>query len=239
MRERRALRRLRCRHARAELEREREEKAALAAECERARIARELHDVVAHSVSVMVVQAQAAHGVLGDARPRRASALESIEATGRESARRAAPPARRPAPATSEPRARARSRASPQLDALVDAGARRRAAGRRSRRGRGRVRSRPGVDLSAYRIVQEALTNALKHAGRPQATVVVRYAPDELELEVRRRRRGAARPPAATGHGLVGMRERVALYGGALEAGAGTRRRLTRARAAAAARTAP
>jgi signal transduction histidine kinase len=76
----------------------------------------------------------------------------------------------------------------------------------------------PGVDLSAYRIVQEALTNALKHAGPARARVVVRYAADAVELEVSDDGPGATDAPG-TGHGLVGMRERVALYGGDLQAG--------------------
>ena len=76
-----------------------------------------------------------------------------------------------------------------------------------------------GVELSAYRIVQEALTNALKHAGEARATVRVRYSPDQLEIEVADD--GAGAPAAVTGggHGLAGMRERVALYGGRLDAG--------------------
>ena len=76
----------------------------------------------------------------------------------------------------------------------------------------------PGVDLSAYRIVQEALTNALKHAGPATARVVVRYGKDDLELEIADTGPGAAASDGE-GHGLVGMRERVSLYGGRLEAG--------------------
>ena len=77
----------------------------------------------------------------------------------------------------------------------------------------------PGVDLSAYRIVQEALTNALKHAGDAEAEVTVRYGSSMLELEVVDNGSGAAAPGGTPGHGLIGMRERVALYGGLLEAG--------------------
>jgi signal transduction histidine kinase len=75
-----------------------------------------------------------------------------------------------------------------------------------------------GIELSAYRIVQEALTNALKHAGDAQASVHVRYRPDALELEIRDTGTDAAAPASDTGHGLVGMRERVALYGGRFDA---------------------
>jgi signal transduction histidine kinase len=83
------------------------------------------------------------------------------------------------------------------------------------------VQLSPGVDLSAYRIVQEALTNTLKHAGREaQAEVVVRYATSALELEVSDNGSGAPASANGSGHGLIGMRERATLYGGALEAGA-------------------
>jgi signal transduction histidine kinase len=77
----------------------------------------------------------------------------------------------------------------------------------------------PGVDLAAYRIVQEALTNALRHAGAGQATVALRFGERDLELEVSDDGRGAAANGAGGGHGLVGMRERAALYGGVLHAG--------------------
>jgi signal transduction histidine kinase len=76
-----------------------------------------------------------------------------------------------------------------------------------------------GIELSAYRIVQEALTNALKHAGEARASVNIRYAPDSLELEIADDGSGASSQVSSGGHGLVGMRERVALYGGHLDAG--------------------
>ena len=97
--------------------------------------------------------------------------------------------------------------------------ARRRPAGRASTSRATPVELPPGVDLSAYRIVQEALTNALKHAGPAHARVRIRYGADAVELEIARRR---PRPPGAatgTGNGLVGMRERVGVFGGALDAG--------------------
>jgi signal transduction histidine kinase len=78
----------------------------------------------------------------------------------------------------------------------------------------------PGLDLAAYRIVQEGLTNAVKHAGPAHARVLLRYAPDGLDIEVRDNGVGPTERPADPGHGLVGMRERVALYGGALDVGA-------------------
>jgi signal transduction histidine kinase len=76
-----------------------------------------------------------------------------------------------------------------------------------------------GIELSAYRIVQEALTNALKHAGNARASVHIRYGSDSLELEIADDGTGTSSPVASGGHGLVGMRERVALYGGRLDAG--------------------
>jgi signal transduction histidine kinase len=76
-----------------------------------------------------------------------------------------------------------------------------------------------GIDLSAYRIVQEALTNTLKHAGTAQAEIVVRYGPSAVEVEVSDDGQGAQNGANGTGHGLIGMRERVALYGGTLRTG--------------------
>jgi signal transduction histidine kinase len=200
----------------AQLEQEREEKARLAAAEERARIARELHDVVAHSVSVMVVQAQAADRVLEGEQPAVRELLGSIETTGRQALtelRRLLGLLRREehhASLAPQPSLR-------YLDGLVeqvrDAGlpVDLVVQGEPSRLS-------PGVDLSAYRIVQEGLTNALKHAGRAQARVVVRYSPGELRLEVADDGDGNGDGGGA-GHGLDGMRERVALYGGELESG--------------------
>src|SRR3954453_20774785 len=202
------------------LERERDEKVGVAAAEERVRIARELHDVVAHSVSVMVVQVGGARGIL-DSEPETArKTLRSAEQTGRHALAemrrmlgilRVADDGRGLAP-------------QPSLgdgDTVIDQA---RAAGlpvELHTEGRPHVLP-PGVDLAAYRIVQEALTNAVKHAGPAHAHVVLRYARDQLEIEVYDDGRG---PPAAgedhadPGHGLVGMRERVALYGGAVHTG--------------------
>jgi signal transduction histidine kinase len=199
--------------------REQRQRERVAVEEERARIARELHDVVAHSVGAMVAQAQGAQRML-DRDPERArDALESIERTGRTALgemRRSLGVLRRPdgaAPLTPQPGMDA-------LDALIE----------QTRRSgltvelvtEGEPAPLPaGVDLSAYRIVQEALTNTLKHAGPVCARVAVRYGGGELELEISddgapgRARNSAA---IAGGHGLVGMRERVALYGGDLHA---------------------
>jgi signal transduction histidine kinase len=184
---------------------------------ERARIARELHDVVAHSVSVMTVQAGAASHTLDPAETELHEALESIETAGREALvelRRLLgilrqsdeAPSLTPVPGLA------------QLDALVqqmrDAGL------PVSLRIEGCVVPlAPGVDLAAYRIVQEALTNSLKHGGPATAEVVVTYGRHQLELEVLDDGDLGDSGDNGTGHGLVGMRERVTLYGGVLEAG--------------------
>jgi signal transduction histidine kinase len=202
------------------LEREREEKVRLAAAEERARIARELHDVVAHSVSVMVVQVGGARGIL-DSEPETArKTLRSAEQTGRQALaemRRMLGIVRAP----DDGRGLAPQPSLGDVDTVIDQA---RAAGlsvELHTEGRPHALA-PGIDLAAYRIVQEALTNAVKHAGPAHAHVLLRYARDRLEIEVYDDGRG---PPAAgddhadPGHGLMGMRERVALYGGELHTG--------------------
>jgi signal transduction histidine kinase len=199
----------------ARLEQEREERDRAAAAAERLRIARELHDVVAHSVSVMTVQAGAARVVL-DAQPGRVrESLQAVEETGRQALaelRRLlgvlrleeGEPALAPQPGLAD------------LDALL---AQARGAGlpvQRTIEGEPAALP-PGVDLAAYRIVQEALTNARRHAAAAQARVAVRYGQGIVELEITNEGRRAI--PGEGGHGLVGMRERAALYGGELEAG--------------------
>jgi signal transduction histidine kinase len=201
---------------RAERTLESEARAAVAEE--RARIAREMHDVVAHSLSVMVVQAEAAEAML-DADPARARRpLAAVQQTGRDALgelRRMLGALREMADEDAE--------LAPQpglagLDALVDQV---RGAGLPVRvRVEGEARPLPSsVDLSAYRIVQEGLTNALKHAGPATAQVVLRYGETEVELEVRDDGRGRAGGADGGGHGLLGMRERVAVCGGDLSAG--------------------
>jgi signal transduction histidine kinase len=199
------------------LEAERAEWTSAAIAEERARIARELHDVIAHSVSLMGVQAGAARTQL-DADPGRArEALRAVETTARESVlelcrllgvlREDDPqPGLEPQPGIE------------QIDSLI---AQVRAAGlpvNVSVEGWARVLP-AGVALSAYRIVQEALTNALKHAGDARAEVRIRYSDEALELEVSDDGQGAGVRNGGRGHGLIGMRERAALYGGTLEAG--------------------
>lgn len=199
-----------------DLEREREEKARAAVAEERVRIARELHDVVAHAISVIVLQARGGRRSLTTDPAETREALDTIEATGSEALaemRRLLGMLRR----EDGDIALAPQPSLRYLDALA---AQVHEAGlpvELSVEGEP-IELPPGVDLSAYRIVQEALTNALKHAGPATARVVVRYGKDDVELEIADTGLG---PGAGDGegHGLVGMRERVSLYGGKIEAG--------------------
>jgi signal transduction histidine kinase len=192
---------------------------------ERLRIARELHDVLAHGMSVITIQAGVARHVF-EVRPQETRrALEAIEDTSRSSltelrqmltALRAeeagstagAGPVLDPAPSLAD------------LDTLV---ARASTAGIPVEvRALGRPRPLPpGMELSAYRIIQEALTNVVKHAGSARAEVVLCYQPRSLTIEITDNGGGGRRPGAEAdpGHGLLGMRERVAVYGGRLHAG--------------------
>jgi signal transduction histidine kinase len=206
--------------ARAELlEREHELRAHEAVAEERARIARELHDLVAHNVSVMVVQAGAERHALGPEQASTREALASIEQAGRQAlveARRLLGMLRRKDDGSElEPQP-----SVDHIDVLVEQIERAGLPVSLAVEGE-RAPLPAGVDLCAYRIVQEGLTNALKHAGPAHAEVVLRYAPRALDVEVRDDGRGPARANGdGAGHGLIGMRERVALYGGALETGA-------------------
>jgi len=191
-------------------------RAAAAISEERARIARELHDVVAHSVSVMVLQARGGRRVLESDPAEARQAFAAIERTGHEALdemRRLLGMLRR----SDEEVALAPQPSLRELDRLVE---QIRAAGlpvQVVREGEPRELP-PGVELSAFRIVQEALTNALKHAGPARARVVIRYGADDLELEVADDGAGAGNG-SVPGYGLIGMRERVSVYGGELEAG--------------------
>jgi signal transduction histidine kinase len=195
------------------LAKDEEERAAMASE--RARIARELHDVIAHSVSMIVVQAAAADDVF-DERPDQArESIRSIERAGREALvelRRLLSAVRpgvdeitEPQPGLARVEELARSLRAGGLEVEVH------------REGEAGVMA-PGVDLSAYRIVQEALTNTLRHAHATRAEVRLSYGPDALELDVTDDGRAAVLNGNG-GHGLVGMRERAALLGGTVEAG--------------------
>jgi signal transduction histidine kinase len=202
-------------------EREREERAKLAVADERARIARELHDVVAHNVSVMVVQAGAGRRMLDHDPARSRDAFESIEDTGRQALvemRRLLGVLRKDDEQLALAPLPSLEHVNSLLEQVRDAGM------PVTLRVEGAPRPLPqGVDLSAYRIIQEALTNALKHAGPASGEVVLRYGDDDLEIEISDDGRGAGSSQPALvggGNGLVGMRERVALHGGDLHAGA-------------------
>jgi signal transduction histidine kinase len=200
----------------ARIEREREQRMRAAVEAERARIARDLHDVIAHSVSVMTVRAEEARLLVGEAPERAREPLVSVEETGREALaelRRLLGILRMedgeatlvPQPGMADLGAllvRVRQAGLP-VELHVEGGP---------------EDLPPGIDLAAYRIVQEALANALEHAGRAQARVTVRYGGGALELEIaddgaRGRDNGGIRG------GLVAVQERVSVYGGELEAG--------------------
>jgi signal transduction histidine kinase len=202
------------------LERERGEHARLAVVEERARIARELHDVVAHHVSVMVVQAAAARRILVRDPAQATEALDVVETTGREALaemRRMLGVLRSDESSDDLAPQPSLERLDALLDQVRDAGL------RVQLLVEGDARPLPpGIDLNAYRIVQEALTNVLKHAGSARATVRIRYGQRHLELEITDDGRGAAaailRAPGG-GQGLIGMRERAKLHGGGVRAG--------------------
>jgi signal transduction histidine kinase len=199
------------------LEREREEKARAAVAEERARIARELHDVIAHCVSLIVVQAGAERRVLRDGQASTNEVLLSIEQTGRQ----ALAEMRRLVEMLDQRDETLGLAPQPSVEQLGQLVEQVRVAGLLVElRVEGEPRPlAPGVDLSAYRIVQEGLTNALKHAGPARALVTVRYLGGELDLEVADDGHGTADTNNGGGHGLVGMRERAALFGGTLQAG--------------------
>jgi signal transduction histidine kinase len=198
-------------------EREREEHARRAAAEEQARIARELHDIIAHNVSVMTVQAAAAGDAFETQPARVREALGSIESTGREALTelRRLLGSVRPGdgPGTFAPQP-----GLARLDDLIDQVRTTGLTVELTVEGRPRELP-PSVDLSAYRIVQEALTNTLKHAQASNASVVVRYGLESLEIEVEDDGRGATMDEADRGHGIIGMRERVTLFGGDLRVG--------------------
>jgi signal transduction histidine kinase len=202
-------------------ERDRDEQAARAVAEERARIARELHDLVAHSMSTIVVQAQGAQRVFDTTPEQARAALSAIETAGRAGLvemRRllgllttgAGDPETAPQPTLHEVRAlveRMRAGGLP-VDLRVE----------------GAVRSLPaGLELTGYRVVQEAMTNALKHAGQVPVDVRLRYEPEWLDIQVLDRGPDGGPPPIpdrdSGSRGLVGMRERVSLYGGTLHTG--------------------
>jgi signal transduction histidine kinase len=197
----------------------REEEEARATAAERARVARELHDVLAHNLSVMVIQASAARRV-ADKNPAAAvEAAKLISRTGREALselRYVFGPVRKtdgdrwgasPGLANIDQLASRAHRAGLPVEVRIEGPP---------------AQLSPGADLAAYRIVQEALTNSLKHSYGARATVTVRYEPTGVVVEVLDDGNGAhsnGNRADSGGHGLVGMRERIALYGGQLETG--------------------
>jgi signal transduction histidine kinase len=197
-------------------ERERETAARLAVAEERARIARELHDIVAHALSVMVLQVGAVRHKLPDLPDEDREALEDVEQTGRM----ALSEMRRLLGAMRERGSEVELEPQPGLENLKPLVQRVRSAGLPVHLEiDGEPRALPrALDLSAYRILQEGLTNVLKHAGASHADVVVRHRPDALVLEIRDDGRGTGSGDGL-GHGLVGIRERVKLYDGEMSAG--------------------
>ncbi|MFI1395993.1 sensor histidine kinase [Streptomyces sp. NPDC020681] len=204
----------------AKLQQAQEEATRRAVEEERSRIAAELHDVVTHNVSVMVIQAGAARKVMDAAPERSKEALLAVEAGGRAAMAElrhvmgllAAPDHERPDGLEPQPGLQ-------QLDALVE---RVRAAGTLVSVAVSLPPDAPapGVDLAAYRVVQEALTNTIKHAPGAEAFVTIGHTDDCLEIEVTDTG-GAHDSPSADGNGrgLIGLRERLAVYGGELTTG--------------------
>jgi signal transduction histidine kinase len=203
---------------------------------ERARIASEMHDVVTHNVSVMVVQAGAARRVLdsspGDAR----EALLAVETSGRTAMTELrhllgllAPSAGEPGAEPGSPGDEAALSPQPDLDQIPSLVDRVRAAGLPIELSvEGRRELSPGLDLAAYRVVQEALTNVLKHAGQARTTVCLKYRPRELLITVSddgppqgspAPDLARGEPPGWGGRGLIGLRERIAVYAGELDAG--------------------
>ncbi len=206
------------------LEREQEQATRAAIAAEHARIARELHDVVAHNVSVMVVQAGAARHVLRTSPEQAGEALHAVEASGRA----AMAELRHLLGLLSSDDEGIALTPQPGVEQLGSLVQRVRDAGLPVElHVEGRPRPLPaGLDLAAYRIVQEALTNALKYAELARTVVILDYREDELKLEILDdgpacggSAAGSASGDETAGRGLIGMRERVALYGGTLEAG--------------------
>lgn len=204
-----------------------------ALELERARIASELHDVVTHSVSVMIVQAGAARQVMAEAPGEARAAMLAVEASGRAAMTELRhllgllSPTHAPSGEAGTLDAATTAELEPQpglaqLDALV---ARLTAAGLpiKLRVGQLPQELSPGLDLAMFRVIQEALTNVIKHAGKPATTVTLGHDDGQLVVEVADTGRPilAAAPavPAGAGRGLIGLRERIALYGGVLDAG--------------------
>lgn len=198
------------------LERERDVNARVAAAEERVRLARELHDAVGHSVSIMVVQAGAERLALGEERPATRESLLAIERTGREALAEMS----RLLGLLRKEGERLALAPRPSLSQVADLVATVRDAGVpvELHVDGEQTDLPPSVDVSAYRVVQEALTNVVKHAGAARASVAVRYGQGAVEVEVTDDGSQSVNGKEP-GYGLAGMRERVELHGGTLEAG--------------------
>ena len=209
---------------RAEAEHEAETRRAVAVE--RARIASEMHDVVTHNVSVMVVQAGAARRVLDSAPEDARAALLAVEASGRTAMTELRhllgllAASGEPEPAAADGDDDATLTPQPGLSQIGSLIGRVRAAGLPVELSvAGQRDLPPGLDLAAYRVVQEALTNVIKHAGQAKTTVRIEYGPRELLIAVSDDGAPGGAGPVSGGRGLIGLRERIAVYGGELDAG--------------------
>jgi len=202
----------------AQAEREREAAARVAVAEERTRIARELHDIVAHAVSVMVLQVGAVRHKLSEDLADESDALRGVEGAGRT----ALAEMRRLLAAMRNDGDDLELGPQPGLDSVGSLVAEVERAGLPvALHVEGEAAPLPrAIELSAYRIVQEALTNALKHAHAHRADVTLRYGPDDLRIEVRDDGSGGGATSNGPGYGLVGVRERVKIYGGTMTAGA-------------------
>ena len=199
-----------------QLERTRAAESAAAVAAERSRIAREMHDVVAHHLSMMVVQAEGGAVTAGRDPVKAEATFDAIGAAGKQALtemRRLLGVLKQDGPAALAPQPGA-----DEIAALVE-GVRSAGLDVRFTVSGDPPELPPAVGLTAYRLVQEALTNCVRHSGATAVDVLVQYRPDALELAVTDDGKGGTAEPRSGGHGLVAMRERVALVGGTLDAG--------------------
>ncbi|MCT2593515.1 histidine kinase [Streptomyces sp. N2-109] len=201
----------------ATLERERDQLDQIATQRERASVARELHDIVAHSVTVTLIGVRGARDVLPTEPQVAAETLERVEANAEQSLAEL----RRILGLLRTPDSGAQWRPQPSLDQLAELVSGYRTAGMPVRlevTGEAQPLA-DGLELSAYRIVEEALTNVLKHTDPNQVTVTLDYGPTRLDVTVEDDGGGGVPVPSVGGHGILGMRERAAVAGGSLDAG--------------------
>ncbi|GAA0522378.1 sensor histidine kinase [Saccharopolyspora thermophila] len=204
------------------LDQARDQLAADAAAVERARIAREFHDIVSHNLSVVALRAGVARALIDRDREHARQTLQELEQSSRGALgemRKLLAALRDRNAASDDPDDWQPTPTLDRVDALVDSVRGGQVTWQLDRRGQVRELG-PGVEMTAYRIVQEAMTNVLKHAGAGQARVLLDYGPTALRIEVTNQVSGVAARPVSqqSGHGLIGLRERVALLGGTLTA---------------------